>query len=461
MKKFTISEIAKATGGQLIQGKEDDFVLGFSIDSREINEDQMFITITGERNDGHNYIEQVISKGCKSLLVSDLEKTPAAQYPDTNVILVENTTKALQQLAAYYLNTLPLKKKIGVTGSVGKTSTRDMMYYVANSKYKTGRNKKNYNNAHGLPLSILEFEEDIEIAVLEMGMDFPGEIELLAEIVKPDIAIITKIAEVNIELMKNLDNILKAKMEITTFFDEDSVLVVNSSCPCLCSDKVKGNYKLITVSEDNQGEAGEYNVSDVEDYGDEGIKFNLTHGSEKHEISLPVAGAHNAVNASLAIAVGELIGITPEEAAAGLAEAELTGKRLDVSERNGIKIIDDSYNACEESVKSAINTLASTKAARRVAILGDVIGLAEKSEAAHRAIGKHLAQKDIDLVIAVGEEGFYIADEAKKYLGEERVKYFAKKDDFIAAKDDIIKINDVILVKASRGMEMEKIVNQL
>ncbi len=461
MKKFTISEIVKATNGQLVQGREDDYVLGFSIDSREINPDQMFFAIEGKYNDGHDYIEQVISKGCKNLLVSNMEKTAASKLDDVNVVLVDDTTVALQQLAKWYLNSLPLKKKIGVTGSVGKTSTRDMMYFVANTKYVTGRNKKNYNNGHGLPLSILEFPEDTEIAVLEMGMDSLGEIEFLAELVRPDVAIITTIAEVNILKMKNLDNILKAKMEITKFFNETSTLVVNSSCPMLCEEKVGGAYNLVKVSEDGEGEQGEYVVKNIVDYGDKGIRFTVCHGEESHEIVLPVAGAHNALNASLAIAVGQMIGITPAEAAEGLKNAELTGKRLKVTERNGIKIIDDTYNACEDSIKSAVNTLAATDAKRRVAIIGDVLGLVERAEAVHRSIGAHVAAKDIDILIAVGEDAFYCAEEAKKIMGEERVKYFTEKDDFISVKDDIIKVGDVVMVKASRGMEMEKIVNKL
>ena len=310
----------------------------------------MFFAIVGENNDGHDFISQVIKKGCKVVVVSDESKVP--QTEGTDVILVKNTTTALQELAKYYLRLLPLKKKIGVTGSVGKTSTRDFMYYVASTKYKTGRNKKNYNNAHGLPLSILEFDEDTEIAVLEMGMDQPGEIKLLADIVRPDIAIITKIAEVNIALMKNLDNILKAKMEITEYFDSDSPLVVNSSCPMLTPDRVGGEYNLVTVSD----ESGDYLVKEICDFGDKGIKYILNRDDKDYKIVLPVAGGHNAVNSALAIAAGELIGISIEEAAEGLTRSELTGKRLKITAGNGVKVVDDTYNACEDSVKSAIDT---------------------------------------------------------------------------------------------------------
>lgn len=272
MKTFTIDEIVKAVGGRLIRGDGSQRICGFSIDSREIEPGQMFFAVVGPNNDGHRFLKQVAEKGIRAMVVSDESKVPE-EAAEADIILVRDTVKALQQLSLYYLSLMPIKKKIGVTGSVGKTSTRDMMYYVASAKYKAGRNKKNYNNAYGIPLSILEFDEDTEIAVLEMGMDSPGEIRFLADLVKPDIAIITQIAEVNIENMKNLDNILKAKMEITEFFDENSVLVVNSSCPQLVPERVSGVYKLVTVG--TEGEK-DYIVKDVCDFGDKGIKYTLT-----------------------------------------------------------------------------------------------------------------------------------------------------------------------------------------
>lgn len=457
MKEFKIAEITGAVGGELIKGEESYSVKGFSIDSREISEGQMFFAIVGERNDGHDYIRQVADKGCNSVVISDIEKLPEG-IADINVILVENTTRALQSLAAYYLDSLHLKKKIGITGSVGKTSTRDFMYYVSSVKYKTGRNKKNYNNAHGLPLSILEFDEDTEVAVLEMGMDAPGEIKLLTEIVKPDIAIITKIAEVNIAMMKNLDNILKAKMEITTCFNENSTLVVNAACPYLAPEKVSGNYNLITVGGSDKED---YQISDVCDFGDKGIKYTLSREHNSYEIELPTAGAHNAFNAALAIAAGEILGISPDEAAKGLRNASLTGKRLNICEKDGIKVIDDTYNACEDSVKSAIDTLMATEGKRKIAILGDILGLAERAKESHSSVGRYAGEKGADILVAIGDDARYYAEGAKESMDEGKVMFLPEKEDFIRIKDQVIREGDVVLVKASRGMEMEKIVSKI
>lgn len=456
MKEFTLKEIAAATGGRIIRGDENARIKGFSIDSREIEKGMMFFAIIGQNNDGHDYLSQAEQKGCQAAVISDESK--AASEGDMALLLVENTTKALQDLAAYYLNLLPLKKKIGVTGSVGKTSTRDLMYYVASARYKTGRNKKNYNNSHGLPLSILEFDEDTEIAVLEMGMDSPGEIGLLADIVRPDIAIITKIAEVNIEMMKNLENIFDAKMEITTYFDETSTLIVNASCPMLAPERTAGPYRLVTVGTEGNMD---YVVKDICDLGDKGIKFTLVRDHKEYKISLPVPGAHNALNAALAIAAGELIGIDPGLAAEGLKRTELTGKRLKIIQKNGFKVIDDTYNACEDSVISALDTLAATSGNRKVAILGDIIGLAERAEPDHRNVGAHAARNGTDLLIAIGDDARYYAEGARGLMDENNILYFPEKEDFIKVKDSLLKQGDVILVKASRGMEMEKIVNEI
>lgn len=457
MKKFTIGEIVKATGGKLVCGSEKEEVLGFSIDSRETEAGNMFFATKGSRSDAHDFLQNVVDKGCKSLVVSELEKVPGS-IQGLNVILVRDTLKALQDLAKWYLKTLPLKKKIGVTGSVGKTSTRDMVYYAASVKYKTGRNKKNYNSAFGLPLSILEFEPDTEIAVLEMGMDTFGEIELLADIVRPDIAIITHITSVNLLSMSNLENILKAKMEITKFFTQNSTLIVNKSCPMLTPEKVSGDYRIISV---DTKDGADYLVSDICDFGDRGIKYTLHRKDKQYEISLNTPGAHNAVNASLAIAAGELIGISPEEAAEGLRNAQLTGKRLRTCEKNGIKVIDDTYNACEDSVKSAINTLMATEGKRKVAILGDIIGLAHRAEEGHRGVGEYAAGMNVDLLIAIGEDAKYYAEGASSLMDKGRVLFFPEKKNFIKEKDNLLKAGDTVLVKASRGMELEEIVEEI
>ncbi len=458
MKRFTIAEIAEITGGRVLCGDETYLVTGYAIDSRELAKGEVFFAIKGAAMDGHIFIPQVLEKECGCLVISNESMLPEGATEKTNIVVVEDALKALQALGIYYLESLPLKKKIAVTGSIGKTSTRDMMYYVASTKYKAAKNKKNYNTPTGIPLSILEFPEDTEIAILEMGMEQLGQIEKLVEIVRPDIGIITMVAEVHIRTMGSIENILKAKMEITSLFDENSVLVVNTDCPMLTPENVRGNYDLITV-----GSKGyeDYVVTNVEDFGASGINYHLSSNDKEYQISLPIAGAHNAKNASLAIAVGQLLGITPDEAAEGLQNTELTGRRLNMIQHKGMHIIDDTYNACEDSIKSAINTLMATNGERKVAILGDIFELGEHATRIHKSVGTYVGEKNVDLLIAIGDNAKYYAEEAKKAIGNERVKYFDKKEDFIKIKDDIIKSGDVILVKASLGMDLKKVTESI
>lgn len=458
MKRFTMAEIAEISKGQILCGDGSFLVSGYAIDSRDTVPGEVFFALKGAVTDGHKFIPQVLEKGCNCLVISDEEQLPEGAKEQATIILVESPLKALQDIGTYYLDSLPLKKKIGITGSVGKTSTRDMTYYIASTKYKTARNKKNYNSSTGIPLTILEFPEDTEVAILEMGMEGLGEIEELAELVRPDIAIITLVAEVHIEYLKTIENILKAKMEITSQFNKDSVLVVNTDCHMLSPERVKGDYNLVTVGSKGHED---YTVEEVEDYGASGIKYKLLCHDNEYEISLPIAGAHNAKNASLAIAVGELLGISPEEAKAGLQKTELTGRRLNMKKHKGMQIIDDCYNACEDSIKSALNTLMATEGERKVAILGDIFQLGTLAERVHRSVGSYVGEKDVDLLIAIGENARFYADEAKKILGDERVKYFVKKEDFIDVKDDIIKSGDVILLKASLGMSLDKVTKSI
>ena len=464
MREFTVEEIIKATGGILIGGRGTNKVLSVCTDSRLAKPGDVFFPLIGENNDAHKFLGQVIQAGCRTLVVSDESQVPAAafsdQYADTDIIAVPDTTKALQDLARYYLNTLPLKKKIAVTGSVGKTSTRDMLYYVAATKYRTGRSMKNFNNGFGLPLSILEFAPDTEIAVLEMGMSSPGEIIKLSELVRPDIAVITNIGVSHVENLGSRMGILREKMDVCAYFDESSTLIINADNDMLTEENVKGNYNLITVgSEENSV----YTVNDVCDFGDKGIKYTLCHDDKKYEVSLPVPGAHNAVNSALAVAAGSMLGISAEDAIQGLAAAELTGSRLKVKSGGGIKVIDDTYNACPESMKGAIDTLMATEpeeGGRRVAVLGDMFELGPESNQMHFEVGRHAAVKNPDLLVAVGENARYYVEGAAP-LGAEKILYFPDRKELMEAADLVINSGDVVLVKASRGMEMEKFVKEI
>ena len=466
MRTITVKEILDTTGGRLLQGKEDGAVRGAAIDSREVTAENVFFPMKGARADGHDFLKGVLERGCRTLVISDSSKVPGADVleemglaeADVNVILVEDTLKALQQLAKYYIAQLPLKKKIAVTGSVGKTSTRDMLYYVSSVKYRTGRNKKNYNNEFGLPLTILDFDENLEVAVLEMGMDSFGEIDLLADMVRPDMAVITNVGISHIENLGSREGIRKAKMEVTNYFTEDAVLIVNQACDLLQKDMVAGDYRVVTVGNDGKSD---FIVSNVCDFGDKGIKYTLDRNHKQYEVNLNVPGGHNALNATLAVAAGEILGISAEDAIRGLEQAELTAKRLNVRGKNGIKVIDDTYNAAPESMRSAINTLKATKGIRRVAILSDMKELGPESRNFHREIGAYVAEQKIDFLITVGNDARYIGEGASEGLGPDSVRHYGTKADFLKEMDRYIRPGDVVLVKGSRSMEMEEVVKKI
>ena len=464
MRPFTVEEIIKAVGGTLVSGEKENIVYRVCTDSRKAEPGDLFFPLKGENNDGHDFLGQVLEAGCRTIVVSDESKIPkqafASQPGDADIIVVGDTTAALQALASYYLDCLPLKKKIAVTGSVGKTSTRDMLYYAASTSFKTGRNPKNFNNYFGLPLSIMDFEPDTEVAVLEMGMASAGEIETLARIARPDIAVITNIGVSHIENLGSREGILKAKLEVTCCFDENSVLVINADNDMLTPENVKGPYRVITVG---TGENCDYRINDVCDFGDKGIEYTLCHEGKDYRIKLPVPGAHNAINASLAVAAAGLMGISPETAIKGFEQAELTEKRLNIKKQGRIKVIDDTYNACPESMKSALNTLMSTEVeegGRRVAVLGDMFELGKESPAAHLEVGRYAVEKKPDLLIAVGKDAEYIAQGAEP-LGDGHVLRYETREDLEKEVHEIIRPGDTVLVKASRSMEMEKTVKEI
>ncbi len=547
MRDFTVKEIAEAAGGRLVCGCGNMIVNNICTDSRIAGPGDLFICLIGEKNDAHKFLPQVIERDCRAVLVSDIEQAKAAiaeisgrgdlgvcsdncldgsesasavrscghtakcEYGcpadmGVAVILVENTTVGLQNLASYYLGTLPLKAKIAVTGSVGKTSTRDMMYAIANSQYKAAKNLKNYNNWFGLPLSILAFPPDTEVCVLEMGMDNFGQIENLARIVRPDIALITNIGISHIENLGSREGILRAKLEVTSFFDENSTLIVNADCDLLSpqsqilrADQEEKHYGLMSAASDGQaasvnqsaasdGDAAlgtmnsdssaallasatfappvaDYTISDICDFGDKGIEYTLETLQETVRVRLPLPGAHNAMNASLAIAAASLIGISPAAAAQALEDAKLTEKRLAIKESQGIKVIDDTYNACPASVMSAITTLMNTegeeKGGRKIAIIGDMYELGQETENGHRQVGEFAAESGLDLLIAVGDFARNYVAGAGGHMPTENILYFPEKAELIECLPEIVHAGDVVLVKASRGMKMEEIVQAL
>lgn len=462
MNRLSIKEIVGATTGSLIKGHEENHITGVKHDSRECGAGDMFVAIVGENQDGHKYIPQVVAAGCNTVLVSHLEGwMEEVEASDINVIKVEDTVYALGELAKYYLSTLDVLK-VAVTGSVGKTSVRDMIYYVLSEKYVCGRNLKNFNNFIGLPISIFQFDDSTEAVVLEMGMDKFGEIDRLAGIVQPHIGVITNIGMSHIENLGSREGIFKAKMEITNHIKgaegkTSGMLIFPDDDEFLTKENTAGNYDQVSIGTDGRSE---YIISDVDDFGLEGIQFNLEHLEESQRISLAVPGRHNAVNASVAIAVGCAAGVTMEEAQRGLSKVELTGSRLKNIKTDRLSVIDDTYNASPDSMKSAVRVLELSQCkGNKVAILSDMLELGEQSAAQHFGVGLFARNLRIDKIIAIGNDAEHIAKGAEG--GNAQVAYYSNKEEFFRDMNKYVGDGDIVLVKGSRGMKMEQVVEKL
>ena len=467
MKRLTIEQITAAVSGTLLQGDPTDMAEGVSTDSRKACAGELFFPLIGEQHDAHDFIPQVIERGCRMLILSKrpeeiqvfdktLNECGEAGKP-LDLILVNDTTKALQDLASFYLSLFDIRK-IGVTGSTGKTTTKEMLYSIFSEKYKTARNIGNFNNHIGLPLTVLSLPEDTEAGIFEMGMSELGEIDLLADLVRPDIGVITNIGISHIENLGSRQNILKAKLEITNYFSKEGVLIVNEDNDFLSREDVGGDYHVITT-----GETGRSNfiISGIVDHGEDGVEFSIEHKQEIQAFRLNIPGRHNAYNASLAVAAAVCSGITMKEAAKGLLNLELTDKRLNIKGKNGMKVIDDTYNASPDSMRAAIDVLISTKGFRKLAILADMFELGENTDSFHSEVGKYAAECGVDLVLAVGTYAKHIAEAAAEILGADKVHYYATKELLMNDIGSMISSGDVILVKGSRGMAMDQVVKKI
>ena len=455
MLKLTCTEILKAVNGELLSGELKSKAYGVSTDSRNINPGSLFIPLIGENFDGHDYINEAFTKDASiSLTHKDITKKN-----DKTIIRVEDTLKALGDLSAYWRLkfSIPL---VAITGSVGKTSTKDMISSILSQKYNVLKNEGNFNNEIGLPLTLLKLDSFHEVIIVEMGMRGLGEIQRLSSISKPNVSVITNIGTSHIEKLGSKKNILKAKMEIIEGMNKDGCVVLNGDDKLLegAKDYIKFRKVMFSINEktDFQG----YNLKSA---GEEGSFFELLINNNEYKFHVPVPGVHNVYNALAAICVGIEMGITSEKIILGLSEYKSGKMRMNIVAHKDLKIINDSYNASPESVKAALNVLKeSGKGKRTIAVLGDMLELGEFSEKLHFETGKFAASKNIDVIVTVGKEACYIAYGAEE-TGVDRKKIFSFKNTTDVNKflDESINKDDVILIKGSRGMKMEKVVEHL
>ena len=456
---MNIDDIVKVTGGKLILGNRKLICEKFSKDTRTIQKGDIYIGIKGENFDGNQFWKQALDNGAEAVIIQDVEiaESEIAQYSNKTIIKVDNTLNALYEVAKYKrsLYDIPV---VAVTGSVGKTSTKDIIASVVSTKYKTLKTEGNNNNNIGLPFTILKLK-DHEAMVIEMGMNHLGEISLLTNIAKPTLAVITNIGTSHIGNLGSRENILKAKLEILEGMKIPKI-VVNNDNDLLHNwyEKNKNQVEIHTFGINNDSDIVAKSIK-MEEESSEFIA--VLKDSNKLDIKVPVGGEHFVYNALCATAVGRILGISDEKIKNGIEKFELTKKRMDIKKlENGAIIINDAYNASYESMKASLEFLAKHTGKRKIAVLGDMFELGEYSEKLHRDVGKEVVKNNIDILICAGKNSKYIIDEAKNNKNMET--YFMNNNEQIVENlSKKLRKGDVVLIKASNGMKFFEICQKL
>lgn len=456
-----IKEILQATKGKLIQGNEEEEINEFCRDTRIIKEGDAYIGIKGENFDGNTLWKNAFENGASTVILQgiDFSKENLEKYQNENIIVVEDTIEALADIATYrrmlFGKDFPV---IGVTGSVGKTSTKDIIANVVSQKYKTLKTQGNNNNNIGLPFTIFNLK-DQEAAVIEMGMNHFGEISKLTKIAKPTISVITNIGTSHIGNLGSRENILKAKLEILEGMDK-KVLVINNDNDLLHKFYLENkDVEIHTYGIENESEVTAENIVLNENESE----FVCNIKGEKFNVKVPVGGIHFVYNALCAATVGTLLGLSKEQIENGIKTFELTKKRMDITElKNGVTIINDSYNASFESMQASLKYLSGLNAKRKIAVLGDMFELGEYSKELHEKVGKEVVKNKIDILVCCGDSAKYIVNMAKKEgMPKENVFYFDNKEQIEKFIRENAQNGDSVLFKASNGMKFFNIVENL
>lgn len=439
---LTIDEIVCAVGGKIITGNASCKICGISTDSRTVDKTSLFVPLKGEKFDAHSFLEDVCQKGVAAYLC----EKECIFSSDAVGILVEDTAKALLDLAGFYRKKFDIKV-VALTGSVGKTTTKEFLASVISQKYKVLATQGNFNNNIGVPLTLFGLRSEHEVAVVEMGMSNFGEIEVLTKCACPDIALITNIGTSHIEFLGSREGILKAKSEIFEGMTGDGIAILNGDDDYLPRLKNSVNLSKIDFVGINNKDC-EYIAYDTVSTED-GCDFWCD--GKKYHINLP--GVHNIYNALCAIAVGENLGMSYDEIYEGLLSYVSTGIRQNIVSVNGYKVINDCYNASPQSDIASIGVLMTVSAKRRIAVLGDIGELGEMGEELHKSVGTFFETSTCDVLITVGKLSKYMADEVKS----KPVYSFESVEQCIEFLKTFVKDGDAVLVKASRFMKFERI----
>jgi UDP-N-acetylmuramoyl-tripeptide--D-alanyl-D-alanine ligase len=450
MNPTRLQQIAEFAGATIAKGDGHASVTKISTDSRTVKRGELFLALRGEKFDGHRFVEAAATAGATGAVV---ENAWDGQVPDGFAILrAADTLRAYQALAANYRRSLPLKV-LAITGSNGKTSTKDFAAAVLSRRFRVTKTEGNFNNHVGLPRTILEATSEDEVAVWEIGMNHPGEIPALAKVAAPDAAIITNIGIAHIEFMGSREAIAQEKGALAEAVGSEGSVILNADDPFSAGIASRTRARVVWAGISS----GSLIAAEITQSAS-GSEFTIREGAHRCRAQMPVPGVHMVQNALLAVAAGRVFGLSLEECAAGLVAAPLTKARLQIKEVRGVQFIDDSYNANPDSMKAALRTLVELDAdGKRIAVLGEMGELGEQSETGHREVGEEAATLRIDQLITIGEKGEAMARAAEK-AGLEKTSAVKSTTEAAELLGEIAHPGDLVLVKGSRLARTEEVI---
>jgi UDP-N-acetylmuramoyl-tripeptide--D-alanyl-D-alanine ligase len=452
MNRLSIFQLAKFAGANVSAGDRNVLIDKISTDSRTLKRGELFVALRGETFDGHKFVETAARAGAAGAIV---DLTWTGKVPgEFAVIRSENSLAAYQNLAANYRKSLSLKV-LAITGSNGKTSTKDFAASALAQRFRVTKTQGNFNNHVGLPRTMLEATSEDEVAVWEIGMNHPGEVAPLAKIASPDVAIITNIGVAHIEFMGSREAIAAEKGALAEAVGAQGTVILNADDPF--SEGIAERARARVILAGTQG--GTVRAIEILQSAD-GSEFTILEGAHRCRAQLPVPGLHMVQNALLAVAAGRTFGLSLEECAAGLATAPLTKARLQIKEINGVQFLDDSYNANPDSMKAALRTLVELDVdGKRIAVLGEMHELGKESDSSHEEVGETAAALGIDQLIAIGEVASTIARAARN-AGLEKSAAVASTNEAAELLVEIAAEGDLVLVKGSRAARTERVIDE-
>ena len=450
MRPMTLKEIASACGGRLVSSENANelTINDITIDSRTVKEGSLYIPIKGQRFDGHDFIDQVFENGAVCTL-TESERTDLTKPQ----IVVESTAAALRDIAEYYRSLFGKLKVIGVTGSSGKTSTKEMIYSVLSEHFNVLKTEGNLNNEIGVPKTIFRITDEHEVAIIEMGINHFGEMTRLAKMVRPDIAVITNIGTAHLEFLESRDGILKAKTEMLPFLAKDGTAVLNGDDDKLCTvDSVKTSFFGF-------GEKNDIRSENIVQKGIDGTSFTIVTKDIRLNAFVPALGKHMVMNAVAAFRISELLGMPAGKALEGISHFKNIDGRFNVIKTDSFTLINDCYNANPDSVKASLKVI-GTLPGRKAAVLADMKELGENSEKMHRETGAFAAEC-LDTLICIGPEALFTYEEAKKANPYLKAVHYNNNDEAKADMLNILEKSDTVLIKGSHSMNLSEITSFL